>query len=551
MKPKSSEAGQIELLRVRSLILEAGYEFPELRGRNGETTEDAVYRLLEQHRMVNLALRNSHHRLAEMIPDSTPSSATDEDLKTLEHQLRCANIELHQNVNQLVFAEDELKRARIELTNYGVTMKEKDKSLTEVQASMNTMARKHEADLKKYKNRIKDLQKHLEADTDRAAKWKHEHGDHAANLAELAIQKERADELERVAKSLQAKNVELIYEHVASRKKETEALRKEQNILREEFERELSALRASKKEETDALRKEQQTLKDDHARQIKEMRSAVLKKAKTEDHLHSKAVESLQNQLKDERAKSTEQMAALTKELKTALTDCEQNMKAQFAEQERAHHESLDKQRRSFAQEIGRYENLLRQERAHLKEAQKGQEERQAGERRRLEEELRKQEQSLKIRYEQEQYQLQTAVEDLKGALVVKQHFKGLADSEVASQFNKLAREIEDFARIEWSAEREARWSEQLQQLYPRNTRKLKQALVQNSVWIGLRALIFRSPFELFGEEEGWKDLNQQWIDIYAMSKYIVYVWRRCLTLARNTARGVAQDFERCRKVTV
>jgi hypothetical protein len=136
-----------------------------------------------------------------------------------------------------------------------------------------------------------------------------------------------------------------------------------------------------------------------------------------------------------------------------------------------------------------------------------------------MEKELRKQEESLKVQNEQEQYRLRSAVEDLKGALVVKEQFKGLADSDITSRFTKLAQEVEDFARLEWDPEREVHWSEQLQQLHPRNTRKLKQAIVRNSVWIGLCGLVFRSPFEMFAEEEGYMELNKQWIDIYTLSK--------------------------------
>ena len=97
----------------------------------------------------------------------------------------------------------------------------------------------------------------------------------------------------------------------------------------------------------------------------------------------------------------------------------------------------------------------------------------------------------------------QQVAEDLKQDLVSRDHIKGLSDRELAAQFKKLNTIIEDFSRTEWDHSREADWplsEEELRSLYPRNVRKLKQQIIQNSLWLSLYEFIFRSPFRIIGE---------------------------------------------------
>jgi len=88
------------------MILEAGFEFPDLRGRSGETTEDAILRLLEQHRMINIALQESYFHLSETKSKSSPAgaataNATRNNLIAAEHDLRYARTELLECSNEL------------------------------------------------------------------------------------------------------------------------------------------------------------------------------------------------------------------------------------------------------------------------------------------------------------------------------------------------------------------------------------------------------------------------------------------------------------------
>lgn len=440
------------------MILEAGFEFPDLRGRGGETTEDVVLRLLEQHRRLNIALQESYLCLAESKSkptDAATVSATEEALRN---------------------AKDQIRHVKNEPQGCEAAVQDKTKSVSEAEALIKTIASKHGADIKKYHNKIKDLETQLGASEETIAGLKKEQRTFGVEQTVIASQRRKTEELERLVASLQVKNAELISANLASRKQEADALRKEGSALKEVYERQLSDLRGE-----------------------------FFMKTKNDVHLHKKAIEGLQAKLKDERSQLTGQISALEKEIKSVL---------------KTHREILQKERTKSEDIIEQYERMLDRERMLVKEAQKGQEQRRADEQRRMEKELRKQEESLKVQHEQEQFRLRSAVEDLKGALVVKEQFKGLADSDITSRFTKLAQEVEDFARLEWDPEREVHWSEQLQQLHPRNTRKLKQALVRNSVWIGLRVLVFRSPFEMFAEEEGYRELNKQWVDIYTLSKY-------------------------------
>ena len=332
------------------------------------------------------------------------------------------------------------------------------------------MAANHEAEVKNHLNKIKDLETRMNESADSSMtrfKREHRNGSGSDQIA-TASQRRKTVELEGVVASLQAKNIELI-----------------------------SARAVFRKQEIDFWKKEGDSIKKDYERQLSDLRGEFFMKTNNDGYLHKTAIEGLQAQLKDQRATLTGQVFALKKELKSVTTGSEQHLKAQLTEareRESSHRETLEKERMTFEKKIDQYKSDLRRERAHVKEAQKGQEERLAGEQYRLEKELRRQAESLKVQHEQEQYRLRSAVEDLRGTLVVKEQFKCLADSGINKRFTKLAKEVEDFARLEWSAESEAHWFEQLQQLHPHNPRKLKQALVQNSAWIGPRALIFRSP---------------------------------------------------------
>ncbi|OAL46068.1 hypothetical protein IQ07DRAFT_634948 [Pyrenochaeta sp. DS3sAY3a] len=135
-------------------------------------------------------------------------------------------------------------------------------------------------------------------------------------------------------------------------------------------------------------------------------------------------------------------------------------------------------------------------------------------------EQLLTQERQLTEKHEFENLELQKVIEEFKVASVQRDHFKGLTDRDVADHFLRIANDIEDFSRLQWDLRKEQDWpytEDQMRQLNKVNTRKLKQQLVQNSIWMILYEHVFRSPFRIFGFEG--RDIDADWIDVYASDK--------------------------------
>jgi len=128
---------------------------------------------------------------------------------------------------------------------------------------------------------------------------------------------------------------------------------------------------------------------------------------------------------------------------------------------------------------------------------------------------------------DEELARLRSQREELKVALVVRDHFKGLKDRELTARYKRISTEIENFASMEWNTRYEANWplsESQLLRLHPKNTRKLKQQIVQHSMWVLLYEHIFSLPFQVFGKEG--VPMNKDWTKIYASGKRHIVVNR-------------------------
>ncbi|KAI4668539.1 uncharacterized protein J4E78_002366 [Alternaria triticimaculans] len=122
----------------------------------------------------------------------------------------------------------------------------------------------------------------------------------------------------------------------------------------------------------------------------------------------------------------------------------------------------------------------------------------------------------LDKKHDEEMARLRSQREELKVALVVRDHFKGLKDRELTARYKRISTEIENFASMEWNTRCEANWplsEAQLMRLHPKNTRRLKQQIVQHSMWVLLYEHIFSLPFKVFGKE-GVR-MNNDWTSIY------------------------------------
>lgn len=105
--------------------------------------------------------------------------------------------------------------------------------------------------------------------------------------------------------------------------------------------------------------------------------------------------------------------------------------------------------------------------------------------------------------------------EDLKSAIVdqvKKDYFKSMGDGAVSNQFQGISNSIDEFSRVPWETAFEPSWP------YPShaftrsdNSRRTKQYIIQNTLWIILYDRILRTPFRMLGEEG--QDLENQWFD--------------------------------------
>jgi hypothetical protein len=96
-------------------------------------------------------------------------------------------------------------------------------------------------------------------------------------------------------------------------------------------------------------------------------------------------------------------------------------------------------------------------------------------------------------------------------------HMKELKDHNIGGRFRVIVNEIDQFSRIEWDMSKETRWpcfERNMRQLHPQNTRKLKQYMIQSSLWTFIHERVFRSPFCVFGT--AGDDMDRDWEDVYA-----------------------------------
>ncbi|CAI6331926.1 unnamed protein product [Periconia digitata] len=103
--------------------------------------------------------------------------------------------------------------------------------------------------------------------------------------------------------------------------------------------------------------------------------------------------------------------------------------------------------------------------------------------------------------------------ENLKGALVRREHIRGLTDPQLGARFKKIAGQVEHISRLTWDSEKESSWpfpEHVLQQIYPENPRKLRQQIVQNTLWQILFERIFSTPFKVVGTQG--KHLDEEWM---------------------------------------
>ncbi|KAJ4365714.1 hypothetical protein N0V83_008334 [Neocucurbitaria cava] len=249
------------------------------------------------------------------------------------------------------------------------------------------------------------------------------------------------------------------------------------------------------------LRNEQTALQREKA-QLKSMLEGQLRKAREDSKEKTKAIEDLNAQIYQERT----QWNVHVKRLEGDKSVLESRLESAQTETESCIKDVELKAENRLHRERGKYEELiasLESQIAQLKnEAQ---------------EELLTQTQQLIKEHEAESSALRNVIEEFKVASTQREHFKGLTDRDVAGHFLRLANDIEDFSRLGWEFRKEQDWpftEDRLRQFNHKNTRKLKQQIVQNTMWVILFEHVFRSPFRILGVDG--KDIDADWIGIYA-----------------------------------
>ena len=131
------------------------------------------------------------------------------------------------------------------------------------------------------------------------------------------------------------------------------------------------------------------------------------------------------------------------------------------------------------------------------------------------------QEQKLKANHLAQLREVRQEKEDLVGALVQRDGFKGITDRVLETRFKKLAKTIDQFSRTctSWDKSKEISWPLSSRSLQAHeNTRQIKQYWVQSWIWTTLYNDVFDNPFKPFGMDGD--EQFRTWTDTFGEGKW-------------------------------
>jgi chromosome segregation ATPase len=404
------------LLRIQTLIVSAGYEFPTLQGVHGEQVEDAVETLLGEYRRLSDSSKHALQSLVETRDAIKQYQAQAATLKTIDAEL--------------LTTKNALKKCHVELEDTRREVSDKQRSMLKAQTMLGEQRAKHGREMNELQSRIQQLQR-----------------DH------------------------------------------TDQLRVEQNKFHNETE----------------------NLKSGHAEQIRKAQSEESQRQQHE-------IKGLQQRLADEHGIWTAHVAAVKEEYKRRMEEAQPEFDRLWIAKEEEYIQRWMADRKTYEIKAVDYEVQIAQlrvkadetlrlcghmqtEHANLREEHK-----------RREQDSREREAHLMQKHALEIYQLRSANEDLKLALLEQtrpqrpkdRNTKALRDRDLTAQFAAVTRQVQDFADLEWDESCEATWpfsNAQLSEIHEANTRKLKKAIIQNTLWILLYKHVFQTPFTIMGVE--------------------------------------------------
>jgi predicted nucleic acid-binding Zn-ribbon protein len=303
-----------------------------------------------------------------------------------------------------------------------------------------------------------------------------------------------------------------------ARERELKGLKSKHEQELERLEREISSLKFQKRElessHGNKLRKEKRSLQNeidnlqsklrktqnDADSDRRDLEKRLGKAFKINDDLKAQLVKEA-NMWQQHSNRLVEAKADLERRLQSAKSDEQERVDAIHAEWQ----DKLHQERREHDDSLRRLRSDIEQLKGDLRRERSGHQE-----------ELRKQEEVLMNRYEARIKENETVIEDFKSSSARREHFKGMTDSQVAAEYKRLASSIDEFSRVEWDRNKEHTWpiSDDHMRKLAKNTRKLRQQIIQNTLWLLLYDHVFRSPFKILGTD-GEQD-DAEWIPIYS-----------------------------------
>lgn len=355
----------------------------------------------------------------------------------------------------------------------------------------------------------------------------------SSQLKDTSSRPRRSSRSRSKIRKLETENHELLNEvrgvksKLHDRELDYRALIKKHNEEMEKLNEQVTSLKKDKKDAEASYSKHKRILADENDR-LKSFNEANLRSLKAD----VKNLKSLnENQDKDiiQLNKSYIREAELRINFERKAGNLVQELGMAQSDKDRAIHENDVRWQGELNAQKSSYDNVIHSLKTEARQLQNARDK----EREERKKELRQQEKELEERFEQESKGYQTVIEQFRTDVLKRDHFKaryllvfqlrfvtnssqGYTDSEMSSLFKKLANGIEDF-RLDWDSRKQSEWpytEVQLHELHPKNTRKLKQHIIQNTLWLLLWEHIFRSPFRIFGSLGREQDLH--WNDIYA-----------------------------------
>jgi myosin heavy subunit len=444
-----------ELWRIRELVIRKGYEFPELKPAEDASAEVCVSQTLDEYRTVSEKLQYESRMHQE-------ASVQLRNLQDIEETLRATQIDLRDTKGKVV---------------------DRDSSLEAAQKDNEKRERRHMLDLRQLNGTI-ELQERKMSDLART----HEAqmgARHSSLVQEIARLKSLHDQQ---MQQLRTQNV-------------TEYERAKQNA-----DNTISRLQ----QESGGLQQRLNAMEHDHQRRMTSAKEDYTNRLKEKDRSFEQQLNAVNEANRVALVKLQLQIDQLNNDVATEKLHSQERLRLQEKRLTEAHEDDL----REHDKDVERLREDIRTQKTSLSLAH-------TQELSLLEQKLQNEKTRLAMQHQKDAAQLRFVAEELKGALVVRDHYKGLKDRDLAGRYKRLSTEIEGFSSMDWDARRETTWplsEADLLRLHPKNTRKLKQQMVQHSIWLLLHESIFSLPFMILGKEG--VPLNSAWTKIYASGKW-------------------------------